>query len=70
LPRRLIQMTERAFAKALQPSILRRRSVHAVSSWKHKSMLSLIMKGKAQERAANLNALEKRALTFQGQLGN
>jgi meso-butanediol dehydrogenase/(S,S)-butanediol dehydrogenase/diacetyl reductase len=32
------------------------------------SMLSLVMKGKAQERAADFNALEKRALTFQDRL--
>ena len=30
---------ERAFTKALQPPIVRSRSDHAVSSWKHKSML-------------------------------
>jgi hypothetical protein len=33
-------------------------------------MLSLVMKGKAQERAANFNVLEKSALTFQGRLRN
>jgi hypothetical protein len=56
--------------KALQPSIPRSRSVHVVSSGKHKSMLSLVMKGTAQERAANVNALEKRASAFQDQLRN
>jgi hypothetical protein len=33
-------------------------------------MLSLVMKGKAQERAANFNALDKTALTFWDRLRN
>jgi hypothetical protein len=61
-------MPERAFMKGLQPSILRSRSVHVVSSWEHKSMLSLIMKGKARERAANCQCAREEALTFQDQL--
>jgi hypothetical protein len=42
----------------------------AISSWKYKSMLSLVMKGIAQERAARVSAREKRTLIFQDQPRN
>ena len=57
-------MRESAYTKALPPSTLRSWTIHTVSSWKHKSMLSLVMKGKTPAQAANYDRARLGALDF------
>ena len=57
-------MRESAYTKALPPSTLRSWTIHTVSSWKRKSMLSLVMKGKTPAQAANYDRARLGALDF------